>query len=275
MQETWVRSLGGEDTLEKKIATHSSILGWKILSEEPGGLQSMESQRIRHHLNVTGYQPPGRHQPRYLLPLVSASSWYITVWHIAVCKRISSGFSPLPAELNLHSLKVKMLHHLASTYFSRLRSRPTCYPTGAETRLNYSALLNVVCIPCLLTPGPLLKCFIMSESVFFLPLCIVAVFTWPKLSSGSSFDLLTCTKSSTNLPSSVKVNVSFHCKWEHYAPAHSIRGFSLLSSVNACITIVPPLYLSLSSMLDVYLFISSLSAPPESPGTLSSFLLAF
>ena len=42
MQETWVRSLGWEATLEKEMATHSSILAWKIsCTEEPGGLQSM------------------------------------------------------------------------------------------------------------------------------------------------------------------------------------------------------------------------------------------
>ena len=47
MQETWVVSLGWESTLEKGMATHSSILAWKIpLTEEPGGLQSMRSQRI-------------------------------------------------------------------------------------------------------------------------------------------------------------------------------------------------------------------------------------
>ena len=40
----WIQSLGGEDPLEKEMATHSSILAWEIpLSEEPGGLQSMES----------------------------------------------------------------------------------------------------------------------------------------------------------------------------------------------------------------------------------------
>ena len=45
MQETWVRSLGGEDTLEKEMATHSSILAWRISwIEEPGRLQSMGSQ---------------------------------------------------------------------------------------------------------------------------------------------------------------------------------------------------------------------------------------
>ena len=47
--ETWVQSLGQEDPLEKEMATHSSTLAWKIpRMEEPGGLQSMRSQRIRH-----------------------------------------------------------------------------------------------------------------------------------------------------------------------------------------------------------------------------------
>ena len=45
MQDTWVRSLGWEDPLEKGMATHSSILAWKIpWTEEPGRLKSMESQ---------------------------------------------------------------------------------------------------------------------------------------------------------------------------------------------------------------------------------------
>ena len=45
MRETWVRSLGREDPLEKEMATHSSILAWRIpWTEEPGGLQSMGSQ---------------------------------------------------------------------------------------------------------------------------------------------------------------------------------------------------------------------------------------
>ena len=49
MQETCVRSLGWEDPLEEDIATHSSILAWRIpWKEEPGGLQSMGSQRVRH-----------------------------------------------------------------------------------------------------------------------------------------------------------------------------------------------------------------------------------
>ena len=49
MQETWVGSLGGEDPLEKEMATHSSTLAWKIpWTEEPSMLQSMESQRVGH-----------------------------------------------------------------------------------------------------------------------------------------------------------------------------------------------------------------------------------
>ena len=49
LQETWVRSLGPEDPLEKEMATHSSILAWRIpWTEEPGGLQSMGLQRVGH-----------------------------------------------------------------------------------------------------------------------------------------------------------------------------------------------------------------------------------
>ena len=48
MQETWVRSLGQEDSLEKGMATHSGILAWKIpWPEEPGRLQSMGPQGVR------------------------------------------------------------------------------------------------------------------------------------------------------------------------------------------------------------------------------------
>jgi len=49
MQETWIQSLGWEDALEEGMATHSSILAWRIpWTEKPGRLQSMESQRVRH-----------------------------------------------------------------------------------------------------------------------------------------------------------------------------------------------------------------------------------
>ena len=49
MQETRVQSLGQEDSIEKEMATHCSILAWKIpWTEESGGLQSMGSQRVGH-----------------------------------------------------------------------------------------------------------------------------------------------------------------------------------------------------------------------------------
>ena len=49
MQETWVQSLEQEDPLENGMATHSSILAWKIpWTEEPGKLQSIGSQRVGH-----------------------------------------------------------------------------------------------------------------------------------------------------------------------------------------------------------------------------------
>ena len=50
MWETWVRSLGWEDPLEKRMATHFSILTWRIpWTEEPGRLQSVGSQRVGHN----------------------------------------------------------------------------------------------------------------------------------------------------------------------------------------------------------------------------------
>ena len=49
MREPWVQSLGREDPLEKGMATHSSILAWRIpRAEEPGGLQSIGLQRVGH-----------------------------------------------------------------------------------------------------------------------------------------------------------------------------------------------------------------------------------
>ena len=49
MQETWVGSLGLEDPLEKEMTTHSSILAWRMpWTEEPGGLQALELQRVSH-----------------------------------------------------------------------------------------------------------------------------------------------------------------------------------------------------------------------------------
>ena len=63
MQETWVQPLVQEDPLEKEMATHSSILAWRIpRTEEPGRLQSVGSQRVRHDIATKQLQQ----HPKYL-----------------------------------------------------------------------------------------------------------------------------------------------------------------------------------------------------------------
>ena len=79
MWETWVRSLGREDPLEKEMATHSSTLAWRIpWMEEPGGLKSMGSQRVGHDWATSLFFS--------LSPLQSHSS--------AVIYQMLPGFSP-------------------------------------------------------------------------------------------------------------------------------------------------------------------------------------
>ena len=69
MQETWVQSLDWKDALEKEMATHSCILVWEILwTGEPGGLQSVEPQRLRHN-SATKQQCAGP-APTYSCPLL-------------------------------------------------------------------------------------------------------------------------------------------------------------------------------------------------------------
>ena len=69
IQDTWVQSLGWEDSLEKGMATHSSILAWRIPgTEEPGGLRSLGSQTVGHNrvTNTTATTKIiGNHTPCY------------------------------------------------------------------------------------------------------------------------------------------------------------------------------------------------------------------
>ena len=65
-QEKWVQSLGQEDPLEQEIATHSSILTWKIpWMEGPGRLQSMESRSVRHNSRLCLSQAPKVSLPQH------------------------------------------------------------------------------------------------------------------------------------------------------------------------------------------------------------------
>ena len=75
MQETWVRSWGQKDTLEKEIATHSSVLAWKTpWTEEPGRLRSMGFQTIGHDLATRKQQKYTKAQPR----VEDAHTWQCT-----------------------------------------------------------------------------------------------------------------------------------------------------------------------------------------------------
>ena len=83
MQETeemWVQSLGREDPLEEEMAPHSSILSWKSpWAEDPGGLQSMGVQRVKHnwaHAHKEEKKRPKKSQQRYL----SVGLWIQVKW---------------------------------------------------------------------------------------------------------------------------------------------------------------------------------------------------
>ena len=70
MWETWVRSLGREDPLEEEMAAYSSILAWEIpCTEEPGGLQSIKSQRVGYDSAHLHTQSPSREPGSHLGPL--------------------------------------------------------------------------------------------------------------------------------------------------------------------------------------------------------------
>ena len=74
MQETWVQSLVWEDPLEKDMAAHSSILAWKIHGKkEPGRLQSMGLQRVRHNFHL--FLLKGKMGPAFLSPSQSFRKW--------------------------------------------------------------------------------------------------------------------------------------------------------------------------------------------------------
>ena len=77
MQETWVRSLGWEDTLEKEMATHSSIPAWKISWIEPGRLQSMGLQRVGHDWATSLHFTSLYWQFRWVEGLLPAFGWLL------------------------------------------------------------------------------------------------------------------------------------------------------------------------------------------------------
>ena len=141
MQETWemwVRSLGWEDPLEKEMATHSSILAWRIpWTEEPGGLQSKGSQRVGHDWATShSHSPPFNKQVNvqwvhhsvcvHAPPVVPHSATPGSSVHgtlqVSILEwtaippaggRSNPGIKPVPPALQASSLP---LHHLRSPY---------------------------------------------------------------------------------------------------------------------------------------------------------------
>ena len=68
MQKTWLQSLRWEDPLEEEMATHCSILAWRILwTLEPGGLQSIGSQRVRHDCTHAAFGGNKQTNKRHLI----------------------------------------------------------------------------------------------------------------------------------------------------------------------------------------------------------------
>ena len=112
MWETWVRSLGREDPLEKEMATHSSIHAWKIpWTKEPGGRQSMGSQRVRHDwaISLLLYLP-------YVLDMLLLTSPNISEPQSVECSDIILGDISTIRDISTTHRDLKKLIHIASVY---------------------------------------------------------------------------------------------------------------------------------------------------------------
>ena len=103
VQETWVRSLGQEDLLEKEMATHSSILAWKIpWMEKPGRLQSMGSQRVGHE-RVTSLSHKINYGPKLKILSFSWSTvCSLTTTEINRASGVRANFYPVPGPWVYH-----------------------------------------------------------------------------------------------------------------------------------------------------------------------------
>ena len=116
--QTWIQSLGQEDPLEEGMATHSSILAWRIpWTEEPGGLQSMGSQRVGQDwvTNTSRYQLTKSSQPLYK----DSSSFFSILQVRNLRPDITQGFEskqPTSEPIHLTALVLKWAD-LCSSWF--------------------------------------------------------------------------------------------------------------------------------------------------------------
>ena len=132
MQETWVQSLGQEEPLEKGMATHSSILAWKIpWMEEPGRLQSMGLQRVGHDWTTslsTSWNSPSTSSSNWNLVIsweqsipgrLSYTSYSCIQSHVAVGGSSSLFLTGMPIPLDPHSLTNPPIVRLAFWLYHR------------------------------------------------------------------------------------------------------------------------------------------------------------
>ena len=114
MRETWVRSLGQEDPQEEEIATHSSILGWRIpWTEEPGRLQSMGSQRVRHNRTTNTFTFFNLIHSYYKILVMRLPWWLTDIESTSVAGDVSSIPDPgrSPGEGNGRTLQYSCLEN--------------------------------------------------------------------------------------------------------------------------------------------------------------------
>ena len=116
-QEMWVWSLSQEDPMEKEMATHSSILSWEIpWTEEPGGLQSTGSQRVRHNwVHAHTHTHTHTHKLSYI-PFIKVKGTLVIQLRPTLC-------NPLDYTSVYGILQAKILE-LVSIFFSRGSSQP-------------------------------------------------------------------------------------------------------------------------------------------------------
>ena len=113
MQETWIRSLGWEDPLEKGMATHSSILAWRIpWTEEPGALQTMKSQRVRHDRVTNTHTHTHTHTHAHPIYVIRSNCFYMTFGPFVVHLQLA-----LPSSILTHLHPPSCSNHRTHSLF--------------------------------------------------------------------------------------------------------------------------------------------------------------
>ena len=128
MRETRVQSLGGEGPLEKEMATHSSILAWRILwTEEPGGLQSMGSQRVGHNWVTNTLTSLSKCIEHEVNSMVSLRPWVRGTGrdHVGICKRKKETWL---------LFKVTMWGKVRMGWFQKIALKHVYYVSESESR---------------------------------------------------------------------------------------------------------------------------------------------